>query len=436
MGKRKIKKKVEKIKRVEKINRMEMPQIEGIEEIEEVIKIPKEIEEVNSEWISSAFRYNHIIRSTERIFVINVTKLEKKEEREEGMLSYRLELGYDLDPPDRMKPPRFVIIAFPKRDDESKNRHDLGLYATSHLVYVEVVPRLDMNVRNQIHHCYFTGANAQLKNYVWIMEDNSYEREHGYVASLYEGMKEQEAIEALRFLAGFHSHWWNNEPALNSYDSLLFNNKFFYSLIHQEYEEKLPYFKEFCDRTFQINLLPEFIELTEFVKELFWPLMDFAEKYLPRSLIHGDFSAENCFFHPQFNGNLSLSVSSWQQCTVFFVGYDLALFMSRCLSLSTRKKNQSEFLQYYLEEILQTTDPSKTNNLDLGLVDASYKIGLAIYLVRMVVSVMGNKFENDEDLQVEKKLFSRLQATILSNNVLDFLNTLDLDVDVQPPSFN
>ena len=69
---------------------------------------------------------------------------------------------------------------------------------------------------------------------------------------------------------------------------------------------------------------------------------------LPSTLIHSDLRADNLLFSPDGG---SVSLIDWQGAGIGPPGFDLAYFMSQCLTVETRRAHEDELLDYYRGEL-------------------------------------------------------------------------------------
>ena len=264
--------------------------------------------------------------------------------------------------------------------------------------------------------------------YVWIMEDTHKTLRGGSFGNTLQGLQDDQALLVVEFLASFHAQYIAHDSVLAEFSEILFDSRSFLSLVGQTLQKKLSDLPDLALKL-QMRLEPEFVHSLQYVSEKFEDLVDYAHKKLPCAVLHGDVQPEAFYFCEE-----EVVASEWQQATVSFAGLDLASFFVQCLSLSSRRKHYTAWMQRYLDLLLDIADPHNTEGLDLIVLDRSFKVGLAVLLSKLTVSALGSPLSTVEQVSSTKKLLARAQAAAIDFRLDTFLNKLDLQSS-QPDYF-
>ena len=138
--------------------------------------------------------------------------------------------------------------------------------------------------------CYYSAMNIPNGKYVRILEDLA----PATVGDQIRGSTAKEIALALRAIAGFHAHWWQNEK-LAGFDWLAGSATDSVSVTRWILEEYRKAFPVFVDKT--KDLLTDAVKA--FGEQLSKKLTDNPQREKPlRTLIHGDFVWKTHFLAP------------------------------------------------------------------------------------------------------------------------------------------
>ena len=242
---------------------------------------------------------------------------------------FRLRLDYDSGPSDL---PHTMIVKLPSADPHLRTIFDrLGQNKREVRFYRELAP----NVLLQTPRSYYCGIDPANGNTVLLLEDMGYARQGDSVA----GCSLGEARRCIGQLARFQAAWWDS-PLLDRYDWMplkaaeagVYQELYagaWKSLVQNAGDEMPRDLRLLGDR-----LAPEVHRIKA---QLF---------RLPRTIVHGDFRLDNCFFST--TGDLqSVAVIDWEFCGRGRGAYDVAAFVSEAFPPQQRREEELGLLRQY-----------------------------------------------------------------------------------------
>ena len=316
------------------------------------LPVPTRLQEVTPSWLTEALRGSGLSGTATVIACSSEAISEGK-----GFMSqlFRLWLDYDSDPTDL---PRSVIVKLPSSDPLMRQFFDrLG----QNLCEVRFYQSMAAHGTLQTPGSYYGGIDPETGNTVLLLEDMSHARQGDSVA----GCTMEEARQAIGQLARFHASWWNS-PVLDGLDWI--PSKDDHTRVYEELY--LDAWESFIGKAGdgmppRLRLVGDRLrdEVTAIKARLASP---------PRTLIHGDYRLDNCFFTTADNSQ-PLVVFDWEFCAQGRGTYDVATFISEVFSTPRRREEEMGLLRLY-HATLQ----------ECGVTDYGYDECLADYRLSML----------------------------------------------------
>ncbi len=284
-------------------------------------------EEISAEWMQAALTAGGKFASP-RIEAVEVDPMEAVTNALGTLVRCRLSVRADSSPV-----PESVIVKLPTANPKfMKLAKWLLLHKREYEYYYRLAPHSPMRSPA----LYYGAYDARSHRFVLIMEDL---RPMETVPQA-RGVEGAQVHLAIRELAGMHGHFWDavDRPDL----SYLYDN-----------------FNSRYGRIMQAAYLAFVLPTLERFGNLFSPRMRrFSEALGPRitthytslasgpkTLVHGDYRAENMFFDAAAKDNFA--VIDWQGCGAGGGLYDVAYFLASSVSVDTRRRMEREVLEEY-----------------------------------------------------------------------------------------
>ena len=242
---------------------------------------------------------------------------------------FRLRLDYDSEPNDM---PLTVIAKLPSTDPLL--RRVFGRLGQN-LREVRFYQQLANSGQLQSPRSYHSAIDAATGNTVLLLEDMSDARQGDSVA----GCTIEEARGAIGRIARFHASWWDT-PQLEALgwmplkDSESQSYQYIYSDAWRSLIEKAGIGMPQGLRTLGDELLHEV------------PKIKARLTKSPRTIIHGDFRLDNCFFS-KAEGPRAPVVFDWEFCVRARGAYDVATFISEAFPTEQRRDVEIGLLHDY-----------------------------------------------------------------------------------------
>ena len=288
--------------------------------------VPKNLMEITPSWLTGALRSKDASSSASVTGYSAETIAEGK-----GFLNqvFRLRLQYDDDPLDL---PGTIIIKLPSADPVLRMVSGrLGQDRREVRFYQEVAASGPL----QTPHSYYCGLDPETGNTILLLEDVNAARQGDSVA----GCSLAEARRSIVQLAEFQASWWDS-PRLDRLEwmPLKDDETGVYQEIYAGAWESL--IKKAADPMPQgLRLLGDrlIIEIPRIKAKLTEP---------PRTIIHGDYRLDNCFFPANATAR-PLVVLDWEFCARGKGVCDVAAFISEAFPLQQRRKEELGLLRAY-----------------------------------------------------------------------------------------
>ncbi len=160
------------------------------------------------------------------------------------------------------------------------------------------------------------------------------------------GCTREEALECIVQMARFHAHWLDN-PRLDSLD-----------WIPRKDDEAAAYQDLYSEAWSLLqaktgDLMPDGIRRLGDRLEPHVPRIKAMLARSPRTLIHGDYRLDNCFFRDEA-GSITPIVFDWEFCAHGRGAYDVATFLSEVFAPEQRRAVEMDMLRAYHSALLES----------------------------------------------------------------------------------
>ncbi len=288
--------------------------------------VPKNLKEVTPSWLTGA------LHSKDASGSASVTGYSAEAIAEgKGFLNqvFRLRLHYDDDPLDL---PRTVIVKLPSADPALRTLSGrLGQDRREVRFYQEVAAAGPL----QTPHSYYCGLDSATGNTLLLLEDVNGARQGDSVA----GCSLADARRSVVQLAEFQAFWWDS-PCLDRLEWMPLKDA--ESGVYQEiyagaWESLIKKAGDAMPRGLRLLGDRLSLEIPGIKDKLTEP---------PRTIIHGDYRLDNCFF-PANATTRPLVVFDWEFCARSRGTCDVAAFISEAFSPQRRRKDELGLLRTY-----------------------------------------------------------------------------------------
>lgn len=361
------------------------------------LKIPEGPEALTPEWLTQALRQTGTISS------VAVKGFDAEMIGEGvglmGQLA-RLKLHYEGSEPGA---PRSLIAKFPAAIEENREvGNELRFYEREARFYEEIADEVELRTPR----CYYGAMDIETDEYVLLLEDLAPAR----VADQLTGCSGQEAELAILELAKFHATWWES-PRLAEIDWMPYTSDPVNKSAEESYQRSWgPFLERFGDK------LPKpVLETAEGLGSNVGNLLDqLAEP--PRTIIHGDYRADNLFFATP-EGGAPLAVIDWQISSRGRGVYDIAYLMSQSVRLEERRAREMELLRSYHRTL--TENGVRGYEFDQCLHD--YRLATLFCLVYPVIIIGRLDVSNERGVALATAMLERSVAAIVDLNAGELL---------------
>lgn len=247
---------------------------------------------------------------------------------------FRLELTYDAPPRDL---PGSLVLKLPSTIAANRDRAlAFDLYRREALFYREVAPILAVRVPR----CYWSSVDSDPAHAALLLEDlQGLSR-----GDQLRGLSVAQARRAVGWVAAMHAQWWE-APQLAELAWLPRLGGWTEGEFVRAYRSQWPAFA----RTFAKVLQPASLDAgARLCDELDALLGELSAS--PRTLLHGDFRADNLFFGAHSQGS-GVAVIDWQLCCSGRAASDIAYLLCQSMSVASRRRHDIDILRAWHDEI-------------------------------------------------------------------------------------
>ena len=288
--------------------------------------VPKNLLEITPSWLTGAL---HGKDASRRASVTGYSAESVAEGK--GFLNqvFRLRLHYDGDTLDL---PRTIIVKLPSADPALRAISDrLGQDRREVMFYREVAA----NAPLQTPHSYYCEVDSGTGDTILLLEDVNGARQGDSVA----GCSLAEARRSMVQLAEFQASWWDN-PRLDRLEWMPLK------------EDETGVYQEIYAGAWESllkkagNAMPRGLGLLgdRLIQEI--PRIKAKLTEPPRTVIHGDYRLDNCFFPTNFRTR-PLVVFDWEFCARARGTCDAAAFIGEAFPPQQRRKEELGLLRAY-----------------------------------------------------------------------------------------
>ena len=288
--------------------------------------VPKDLQEITPLWLTAALHSKRTSCSARVTSSSAETIAEGK-----GFMNQvvRLTLHYDDDPLDL---PRTIIVKLPSTDPALKK---VSARLRQDRREVKFYQELATDGRLQTPDSYYAGIDPATGNTILLLEDVNGARQGDSVA----GCSLAEAHRSISQLAEFHAFWWDN-PRLDKLEWMPLKDT--EASVYREIY--IGAWKSLVEKAG--DAMPRGLRLLGDRLSLEIPKIKTKLTDPPRTVIHGDYRLDNCFFST-LEGPQSLIVFDWEFCARSRGVYDVATFISEAFSPQQRRDEELGLLRSY-----------------------------------------------------------------------------------------
>jgi hypothetical protein len=240
--------------------------------------------------------------------------------------SFRLRLAYDR----ATALPPTMVAKVPAADEASRGAaRAFRTYEIEASFYAELAAGLPVSLPA----CYFAAYDPEPDEYIVLLEDLAPAQPGDQLT----GISTDEAAAAIEELAALHAAGWGSErlaalPWLNR------NTPDSASLLASVVTQLYPGFRD----RFTGRVDPGTLPLIEDFLPLVPGYLDGSGDSQPRTIVHGDFRADNLLF-----GGPRPFVLDWQTCSYGSAAGDLAYFLASSLQVPDRQRHEQDLVREY-----------------------------------------------------------------------------------------
>jgi aminoglycoside/choline kinase family phosphotransferase len=258
----------------------------------------------------------------------------------------------------------------------------------------------------QVPACYHAAVDLHSGWHILLLEDLTQTR----CGSRAEGCSAAEARTAIRHIARFHAHWWEN-PKLAEFtwltDSSGAPDDARMAGAHREW------WPVFLAKAGQ-DLPDELIEIGESLGERRGDIARHLLTQSPRTLVHSDFHLDNLLFGAEAD---SLFVVDWQFMKLGRGMSDVAFFLSQNLAPADRRAIETDLMAEYISVL------SGAGVHDYGVDDAlyDYRVALLHRLGSLISTIAAMPFTPEQIRLHVEVLLPRAVSAIVDHDCLSLL---------------
>lgn len=291
------------------------------------MRAPRDIREVTASWLTGAFAGGGAPQDGARVTGFSAESIGEGK----GFMSqlYRLRLEYDGDPADL---PGTAVLKLPSTDPLMRTYFDRLEQNQREVLFYQ---RGLNGERLQVPRGYYCAADPATGDSVLLLEDLSDARQGDSVA----GCSPLQARMAMEQIAKFHAAWWDT-PALEALDWMPLKES--EAAVYEEIYEDT--WRSFIGKA-GAGMPPGLRELGDRLAGAV-PAIKSRLSAAPRTLLHGDYRLDNCFF-PEEDGSRPFVVIDWEFCVRGRGPYDAAAFISEAFPTEQRRAEEMGLLRAY-----------------------------------------------------------------------------------------
>lgn len=290
-----------------------------------------------------------------------------------GLMSQvaRLSLSYDVHVSGA---PATLIVKLPPADAGSRSVGvDLGFFENEARFYEVLAERTAIKAPR----CYFTRYEPSDGAFLTLLEDLSGAR----LGDISQGCSHDEAVAAMRALAGLHASWWNS-PELTDLPWLKSRREWVNAVLNL-IDEAWP---EFVSR-FGGGLGEGQLRVLASVHGIL-RRAPHALSGRQSTLLHGDYKLDNMFF----DSNGDVTVFDWGVAMTGPAAFDVASFLGLDLEPPDRRHREGDLIHVYVDALAA----SGVHDYGFDACVADYRVQLVGLLPQLIVAGGQAAFADEE----------------------------------------
>ncbi len=306
----------------------------------------------------------------------------------------RLEPHYDNDP---SALPRSIILKLPSLDPELRTVSSrLGQGRREVMFYQQIAQQVAGDGVLPAPESYYSHIDPTTGNTVLLLEDMNWTRQGDSVS----GCSLADAGLSLGHLAEFHASWWDNSR-LDELDWMALKDA--ETAIYREMYPAA--WKSLIDKAGEG--MPPGLRLVGECLDLAIPKIKSKLTKAPRTIIHGDYRLDNCFF-PQPPEPRPLVVIDWEFCARARGVYDVATFIGEAFPPDQRKEYEIALLRAYHDALVNRG----VSNYSFDECLSDYRLSMLEVLVFWVVTGGHCDFDGERATRYLHNTLERIDAAI------------------------
>lgn len=246
-----------------------------------------------------------------------------------GFMSAMRRLSLTYDGPAPGAPTSLIAKLAPSHPGAREIDGVFQFYEKETGFYREIAPSTPIRTPRAFH----VGFEPDTHDFVLLLEDMAPARNGDQI----DGLSVADAADALKAAAGLHARWWG-DPALPTLDWLLTINSPPMRALESVYQQCWPAVVDFMgDR-----MTPQMRKIGDRMATRVGALLDLVAER-PRTVIHGDYRADNMFFRDGQPDD-RFAVVDWQVMLQGSSAFDVAYMLTGSLDVDLRRAHETELL--------------------------------------------------------------------------------------------
>ncbi len=300
--------------------------------------------------------------------------------------------------------PRTIIAKFPSQAEGARAIGKLyGLYEREVHFYSDISSRVGVYTPR----CYHYAMDVEADRYILLLEDLA---TSGQIGDQVQGCSDEQALLAVREIAGLHARWWNS-PKLDEIAWLPRGTDLVRGAMEALYPQVYKTFLEL----FGEKLPPEISAVMSNLGDRIIRMLTRLEAQ-PQTIVHADFRLDNMFFGDD-DAPYRLAVFDWQGTNRSAGAYDLAYFISSCIPTDRRRRTEAQLIEEYHSVLLA----GGVQGYQIEELRDDYRRSLVLALAILSVSAATLEMTNERAVQLFEVIFDGLNAAIVDSDALALL---------------
>ncbi len=359
------------------------------------VGLPSSVEEVTAEWLTTVLRTSGAIDAGTSVASVTTEPFAVGA----GLLSLLYQSAMTFN---GGTGPATVIVKFASDDPMQRMVADvLQFYARELKFYRDFAPSAPFGTAQ----CHAAIMAEDSTDFVVVMEDLSSLR----AVDQRDGCSWDEVVSSIRSMASFHAQWFDSGKLAEISELFLpVKNDMYMATLPDMFAQGWVMAKEHGAQHLPAELIEFGDRWGDYLEFFLDELME------PRTIIHGDWRADNLMFGDLDDAGLPpVTVIDFQIVSVGSGIYDVAYFASQSIAEDVRSGRDGEIVRLYLDALA-------THGVTLSFEDAmrQYKIGVAFDFVYGVISFQSYLNLPDRAQELLQTFLGRSSQAILDVEAL------------------